>query len=90
MLIIVSSAQVLIHTQNTLAYTRAESNYFYYWFLDPEGPYNEKAFPRFIDVFEIDELNSTVRSHIEVLLCHLTIRTTTMLDTVPSKSLIMS
>ncbi len=67
LLVIATSSQVMIHTQNTLAHARAETRYFYYWFMkNDSGLYNQKGFTRFIDVFEISDLNDTVRSHIDV------------------------
>lgn len=68
-LVIATSTQVFIHVQNTLGYMRGETHYFYYWFMkNDSGMYNSKGFTRFIDVFEIDDLNKTVRSHIDVFL----------------------
>ncbi len=57
----------MILSQNTLGFARSESKYFYYWFMKNDSSlYNAKAFTRYIDIFEIDKLNSTIRGHINV------------------------
>ncbi len=67
LLVILTSAQVTIITQSTLGYSRAETKCFYYWFLRNDvTQYNKKGFTRFVDVFELGQLNATLRGHVKV------------------------
>ena len=58
LLVLATSAQVLIISDNTLAHTRAETRYFYYWFMENDTTlYTKLDYHRYNHVFEIDKLN---------------------------------
>ncbi len=72
LLVVATSAQVMILCEGMLGNSRAELRYFYFWFLQNETTmYNGgDDYTRYVYVFDVDQLNTTLRGHIDVLIHH--------------------
>lgn len=70
MIIIATTAQVIILNENALSRSRGEVRYFYNWLIeDTITEYGTgEDYHRFVRVFDIDQLNKTLQDGFEVFL----------------------
>ncbi len=66
LLVIGTSAQVMVLCENTFSRSRAETRYIYYWFMSNKSSLYSTGedYVKYIQIFDVDQLNSTLRGHI--------------------------
>jgi len=67
-MVILTTVQVTSFVSSSLTQARSDIRYFYYWFLDldEEDLQTGEDYPRFLNVFDIDTLNETLREGFDV------------------------